>query len=114
MLAGINIRIRLLKIRYAAMEVSVLIRDFMQRTTGDARIGPVHLSLYLAILYVFIQQGGQVPISVYSRDMMRLVHISPMTYHKYMRELKEYGYIGYVPSFNPVLGSLVYLLLERK
>ncbi len=31
------------------------------------------------------------------------------TYHKCMKELVEYGYINYIPSYNPFLKSLVYI-----
>jgi hypothetical protein len=30
------------------------------------------------------------------------------TYHKCIRELDEYGYIHYQPSFHPAKGSLIY------
>jgi hypothetical protein len=33
---------------------------------------------------------------------------SVATYHKCIRELDEYGYIGYQPSYHPVNGSLIY------
>lgn len=51
------------------------------------------------------------PVSIYSKELMRQAKISGMaTYLKCMRDLNELGYIRYIPSYNPVLGSLVYLL----
>ncbi len=38
-----------------------------------------------------------------------LAKIERTTYHKCMKELEAYGYIEYVRSYSPVLGSLVYL-----
>jgi hypothetical protein len=32
------------------------------------------------------------------------------TYHKWMRDLVEYGYIQHEPSYNPSINSQVYLL----
>lgn len=42
---------------------------------------------------------------------------SNITYQRCMMDLKQFGYIRYFPSYNPFLGSLVYLLeaaLEAK
>lgn len=36
------------------------------------------------------------------------------TYHKCIKDLQAYGYIQYLPSYHPALGSLVYLnIFER-
>jgi len=51
------------------------------------------------------------PVSVYSRYLMKQAKISAGgAYHRCMRDLKDAGYIRYIPSYNPVLGSLIYLL----
>lgn len=92
------------------MEAAIYLYKFMDVAGEDPRIGPAHISLYTAILYYYIMQEGVNPISVYGRDLKKRAKIfAPATYHKCMGELKEYGYIRYVPSYNPVLGSLVYL-----
>jgi hypothetical protein len=38
---------------------------------------------------------------------------SKATYHKCIRELNDYGYLSYHPSYNPFKGSLVYLFNFR-
>ena len=49
-----------------------------------------------------------------ARNLMKQAKISAMgTYHKCMRDLKEAGYIRYIPSYNPVLGSLIYLIQQK-
>jgi hypothetical protein len=83
----------------------------MDRVGEDHRIGPTHISLFLAIHYFYRKQEYAMPIYVYRKELMKQAKISAVgTYHKAMRELKQCGYIGYVPSYNPVLGSLVYLM----
>jgi hypothetical protein len=83
----------------------------MDKVGEDHRIGPTHISLFLAILYFYRKQEYAMPIYVYRKELMKQAKISSFgTYHKGMRDLKLYGYIGHVPSYNPVLGSLVYLL----
>ena len=93
------------------MELARALYGFMEKVKEDPRMGPTHISLFMAILYSYHQQEYIMPLSVYSKDLMKKAKIAGMgTYHKCMRELKEAGYIQYVPSFNPVLGSLVYLI----
>jgi hypothetical protein len=92
------------------MEFEAVLCGFMDRVGQDPRIGPTHISLFLAILHFYKKQGYAIPISVYSKELMKQAKISAVgTYHKCIRELKAYGYIGYVPSYNPMPGSLVYL-----
>ena len=93
------------------MDNSSVLYGFMETVREDPRIGPSHISLYMAILYCAKIQGSQMPVSVHSKELMRQAKISGMaTYHKCMRDLNELGYIRYIPSYNPVLGSLVYVL----
>jgi hypothetical protein len=93
------------------MDFQLAIFSFMDGVGEDHRIGPTHISLFLAILYFYREQGCSMPIYVYRKELMKQAKISAVaTYHKGMRDLVEYGYIGYVPSYNPVLGSLVYLM----
>jgi hypothetical protein len=93
------------------MDFHSVLYGFMDKVGEDHRIGPTHISLFLAILYYYRKQEYAMPIYVYRKELMRQAKISAIgTYHKSMRELKQCGYIGYVPSYNPVLGSLVYLL----
>jgi hypothetical protein len=85
--------------------------DFMSAVTEDPRMGPTHISLFLAILCFYKRQEFQSPISAYSRELMKQAKISSCgTYHRCIQELHKYGFIQYVPSFNPVLGSLIYVL----
>jgi hypothetical protein len=93
------------------MDFQSAIFRFMDKVGGDHRIGPTHISLFLAILYFYQKQEYAMPVYVYRKELMKQAKISAFgTYHKAMRDLKLYGYIGYVPSYNPVLGSLVYLI----
>jgi hypothetical protein len=90
------------------MDFNSVLYGFMDRVGEDHRIGPTHVSLFLAIPYYYKKQGYHMPVYVYSKELMKQAKISALgTYHKCMRDLTGYGYILYVPSFNPVLGSLV-------
>jgi hypothetical protein len=93
------------------MDLQSAICSFMDRVGEDHRVGPTHISLFMAILYFYRKQEYRMPIYVYRKELMKQAKISAIaTYHKTMQDLKLCGYIGYVPSYNPVLGSLVYLI----
>jgi len=90
------------------------ITDFMERAERDPRLGPLHISLYVAILYCWLRQGMEGPVRVSGRELMpvsKIYGFRPM--YKSLRELHEFGYIEYHPSYSPKGESRVYLpLLE--
>jgi hypothetical protein len=84
-------------------------KDFFSQILLDERIKVWHLSLYLALVYCWDQEGRLNPVSVCRRELMRLSHIhSNPAYHKYLLDLVHFGYIQYLPSYHPQLGSWVY------
>lgn len=92
------------------MEKVKLIDSFFTAAEQDCRIAPVHISLYMALLQWCSRNGNEEPIAFYAKDLMPLAKFSSCTtLHKSIRDLDKFGYIRYVPSFNPFLGSLVYL-----
>lgn len=84
---------------------------FLQAAREDVRINAIHISLYTAIVFYCQEEEYQHPVSVFSHDIMPLSKISgTATYHRSIRELHQYGYIKYVPSYNHFLGSLIYIM----
>lgn len=97
------------------MNAAELILGFVERAGEDPTMGPSHIGLYLAIVLAYERQGGRSPVSVYSRGLMRVAKVSAAgAFSKCMRDLQASGYIRYVPSYNPALGSLVYLTAAKK
>ena len=83
---------------------------FYDRIHSDDRLNPTHISLYLAMFQFWNLNHFRNPISISRSEMMRLSKIGALgTYHKCIRQLQEFGYIIYEPSFNPYKGSLVHL-----
>lgn len=90
------------------MSATGLLIDFMNRAREDARIGPMHISLYAALVTLWHKKGCTHPFPVFSHEVMPVCKIcGPATYHRSIRQLHEYGYIKYLPSYNHFLGSLV-------
>lgn len=83
---------------------------FYGRIQEDDRLNPSHISLYLALFQFWNINHFQNPISISRNEIMQLSKISAYgTYHKCIKDLQEFGYIEYIPSFNPYKGSMVNL-----
>ena len=84
--------------------------NFFERVTRDSRLNPTHVSLYVSVFQMWNLSRFKNPVSVSRDELMKISKISAKgTYHKCMRELHNFGYLSYHPSFNPYKGSVVYL-----
>ena len=84
--------------------------DFMVVIKDDPRIGPLHISLYSALAYFRVVQGGEGPVSFKAKELMAAARIAGGTpFHRCIKQLHVYGYIRYEPSFNSAVKSKVWL-----
>ena len=84
--------------------------EFYRAIADDARINTTHISLYMALIHQWSLNRGKNPITISRDNIMKTAKISARhTYNKCINELREYGYIKYVPSSNANSGSSVYL-----
>ena len=84
--------------------------DFLEHAEKDARLGPLHISLYMAIFYRWIQRGGKGPVQASAKELMPLAKIGGSTpMYRTLRDLHAFGYIEYQPSYNPQQKSKLYL-----
>ena len=85
---------------------------FYAQYRDDHRIGPLHISLFIALV---VEAGLLIEFSFVVRReaLMACAKIqSRVTYHRCMRQLQSYGYIIYRPSY--VAGqSMVKLLMKE-
>lgn len=87
------------------------IEVFYKIIADDARINTRHISLYMALLHQWSLNRGKNPIIISRDSIMKMAKISARhTYNKCINELREYGYIKYVPSSNSLSGSIVHLI----
>ncbi len=85
--------------------------DFFEAISSDGRISITHIGIYSALLQYRMQSGFTNPIQVFSHEIMSIAKLSSaITYHKCVRQLSEYGYIRYEPSFNRTKGSKIYFI----
>ncbi|SDP99694.1 hypothetical protein SAMN05428975_5121 [Mucilaginibacter sp. OK268] len=81
----------------------------LRRMSKDQRLIATHISLFSALFIQWQRNGFANPFAVTRRELMAFSKIASIaTYHKCIRELDEYGYIRYQPSYHPKLGSQVY------
>ena len=74
----------------------------------DRRLMATHISLFTALFVQWQHNDFISPFQVTRKELMAHSRIASIaTYHKCIRELDEYRYIRYYPSYHPVKGSLV-------
>lgn len=80
----------------------------MTKISEDGRLNATHVSLYISLFTLWNQNRFENPISINRQEVMKMSKIgSKNTYHKCLRELSEFQYFEYLPSNNPLKGSLI-------
>ena len=83
---------------------------FFDKISKDDRLNPTHISLYVSLFQFWNACRFHNPISISRNEVMKVSKIcSKATYHKVIKDLHNYGYLSYKPSYNPFKGSLIYL-----
>jgi hypothetical protein len=81
---------------------------FFDKASDDISLNPSHISLYMALFQFWNINHFENPISISRAQTMKLSKIGSFhTYHKCLNDLHLLGYIVYLPSHNPLKGSLV-------
>ena len=79
-----------------------------ERFAEDERITPFHISLYFALFRFWNRNRFRNPFPISREEVMHIAHIGSVnTYTKCIKQLHEWGYIEYFPSFHPDSGSKV-------
>jgi hypothetical protein len=96
------------------MNYIVHLNTFFQRIRTDDRITPAHISMYLSLFQAWNINRFQNPVLISRNAMMKASKIrAKATYHKVIKELHDFEYIVYKPSYNPFTGSTVYLTAKE-
>lgn len=86
----------------------------IDRFAEDSELNPSHVSLYLALFYLWNMNRFKNPVSVNRSEVMAVSKIgSKTTYHKCLRDLDRKKYLKYHPSHNPMKGSLIDMSIFR-
>lgn len=83
---------------------------YIARLIREKELPPSRVSVFLAILQLWKEQGSQNPFHITRKKVMNRSGIkSIVTYHRCISELKNRGMVEYRPSYHPGLGSEVML-----
>ncbi len=86
------------------------VEQYIDVILNDKRVTAYHCSLFLALIHCWFLNNHVSPFRVTRINLMRLSHIHSLaTYHKCLKELIEFSYIEYVPSYNKFVASQVSL-----
>ena len=87
-------------IRIMLMKHQGHLLSFFCKVVNDPRISKAHMAVYMALFYLWSKQQYQGLLSVYSWQIMPIAKISTSgTYYMVIKQLDEYGYLKYLPSF---------------
>lgn len=91
------------------MEMLKPLSDFFAAIEKDGRVGVAHIGVYAALLQCWKSKDFTDPLVVFSHEIMHLAKIcSRDTYFRCVKELSDYGYITYMPSYKRNRGSSIY------
>jgi hypothetical protein len=93
-----------------AIEKFRRLESFMRKAGDDPKMTAAHISLYVSLICLTDDKDDS--LHVFSREVMHLCKISgSATYHRCIRQLDEFGYIKYFPSYNHYKRSRVEFVL---
>jgi hypothetical protein len=79
-----------------------------ERFNNDPRIKQGHITLYFAFFQKWNREYFKKTLTINSALIMNCAKIkSKTTYHNYLKDLNDWGYLHYYPSYNPTRGSVV-------
>ena len=85
-------------------------RGWMNRVAIDDRLKSHHISLYIALFHYWNANRFRNPFTIFRHEIMALSKVGSVnTYTNALKELSEWSYIRYEPSFDPQIGSKVHL-----
>ena len=84
------------------------LNEAFERINDDIRIKQGHITLYMAFFQKWNREFFKATITVNRGFIMeRAKFRSKTTYHNYLKDLNDWGYLQYFPSFHPARGSRI-------
>lgn len=86
------------------------LNEVLERFAKDKRLNPPHVSLYMALFRFWNLYYFKPSFYIQREEVMALSKIgAKTTYHRCLKDLSNWSYILYEPSFNPFKGSRVHM-----
>lgn len=78
----------------------------------DERIKQGHITLYLAFFHKWNREYFKETLTINREFIMERAKIkSKTTYHNYLKDLNEWEYLKYYPSYHPARGSRIKMFI---
>ena len=82
--------------------------NLVESILQDERLRSSHISLFFTLFFLWQQNLYKNPFNVTRERLMAISKIgSKATYHKCIRQLSDFGYIKYSPTYNSFIGTTV-------
>ncbi|WP_343329121.1 hypothetical protein [Polaribacter staleyi] len=87
------------------------LNNVFERFHNDQRIKQGHITLYLAFFHKWNRKFFQKTLTINRELIMERAKIkSKTTYHNYLRDLHNWEYLRYYPSYHPAIGSKINMI----
>lgn len=87
-----------------------ILKAFFANADNDARLSATHLGVYFVLYKLWLAEGCKDFVQITRKRVMKHAKIrSTATYHRIVKELVEFGYIEYKPTFHPLHGTTIKL-----
>jgi len=81
---------------------------FFLKLGEDKRLNATHVSMYVVLFYQWNNARFSTEFYINRNEIMSLSRIgSKGTYHKCIKDLHQWKYLEYLPSYNPQIGSKI-------
>ena len=91
------------------------LNEFFKAIEKDQRIGITPIGIFAALLQFRTAAGYNNPVKAYRHEIMKTAEISgPVTCHRCIRDLNDYGYINYLPKRNRNKKTIVASRINNK
>jgi hypothetical protein len=87
------------------------LNNVFERFHNDHRVKQGHITLYLAFFHKWNRKFFQKTLTINRELIMERAKIkSKTTYHNYLRDLHDWEYLRYYPSYHPAIGSKINMI----
>jgi len=92
------------------MTYSESLSDFFDAIEHDGRISITHIGVYAALLHFWKLTDYEIPFLAFSYDIMKIAKVSSdKTYRRCAKDLHQFGYIKYEPSYKKNRASKIWV-----
>lgn len=80
----------------------------------DPRMSRSHVALYFSLIRQWANSGFQGTVQLYAKQGAKEAKMSISTYYNCLRDLHDFGYVYYIPSFKNNEASTIYLAIYKR